>query len=76
MIVLPAFNLFSPINVLNSLCRVKIIFIQIKFNRVGTNQKIRGNIIKIINVLNQLIDKLKIVVDGSKTENKLVIIFN
>ncbi|MGI4646455.1 hypothetical protein ACR2XX_27425, partial [Klebsiella pneumoniae] len=50
--------------------------IQIKLNRVGTSQKVKGNIIKIKKVLIQLIDKLKIVVEGSKTENRLVIIFN
>lgn len=40
------------------------------------NQKEHGINNNPINVLNQFNDKLKIVVEGSNTENKLVIIFN
>jgi hypothetical protein len=45
------------------------------FIREGINQKFNGKKIKIKNELVQFKDKLKIV-DGSKTENRLVIIFN
>lgn len=68
--------LLFPIKVLNSLCKVKIIFIQIRLNRFGSSQKINGTIINRKKVLNQLIDKFIIVVEGSKTENRLVIIFS
>ena len=73
--VLPLLILFVPIRVLNSLCNVYIIvFHKIKC-RVGINQNLIGINIIPINVLIQLNDKFKILVDGSKTENKFVIIF-
>ena len=69
-------NLLIPINILNSLWRVKKILFQKRFKREGRNQKIMGkNKIPKIE-LNQLRDKLKMLVDGSKIENKFIIIFN
>ena len=65
-----------PINVLNSLCNVKKILFQNIEIREGKNQNIIGkNIIPNIE-LSQFIDKLKILVDGSKIENKFIIIFS
>lgn len=65
-----------PNKVLNSVCKVLIILIQININRDGINQKEIGIISNPKNVLIQFNDKLKILVDGSNVENKLVIIFN
>jgi hypothetical protein len=66
----------GPNKVLNSLNKViKIVFHKILI-REGINQYEYGININPINVLNQFNEKLKIVVEGSKTENKLVIIFN
>lgn len=76
MMVLPRFNLLTPMRVLNSLCRVKMVLIQTTLKRLGTSQKTKGSIINTKKVLNQLIDKEKIVVEGSKTEKRFVIIFN
>lgn len=73
--VLPRFILFFPIKVLKSLCNRKMIFIQIIFSRFGKSQKISGKNEKINKVDNQFRDRFIIVVEGSKTENKLVIIF-
>lgn len=70
------FNLLVPKRVLNSLNKVKIILFHKKLIREGRNQKEMGIIIKPINVLNQFKEKLKIEAEGSKTENKLVIIFS
>lgn len=68
-------NLETPRRVLNSLCRVKKILFQNKDNREGKNQNIKGkNRIPSI-VLNQFIDKFIILVEGSKIENKFIIIF-
>lgn len=66
----------GPKRVLNSLWRVSIILFQIMWYREGINQKEHGINNKPKNVLSQFNDNLKIVVEGSKTENKLVIIFN
>lgn len=66
----------GPNKVLNSLCKVIKIFLHNKLNREGRNQKEHGIIIIPIKVLNQFKERLKIVVEGSKTENKFVIIFN
>lgn len=66
----------SPIKTLNSLCNVWVILFQIIKYRDGINQYIEGINNSPIKVLNQFNDKLKILVDGSKTENKFVIIFN
>jgi hypothetical protein len=66
----------EPSKVLNSLCRVNKILFQIMWYRDGINQKEQGINNNPKNVLNQFNDKLKIVVEGSNTENKLVIIFN
>ena len=46
------------------------------FIREGISQKFNGKNKKISNDLNQFNDKLKIVDEGSKTEKRLVIIFN
>lgn len=73
--VLPLW-LDSPNKVLNSLWRVIIIIFQIKWYREGNSQYMEGININPINVLNQFKDILKILVVGSKTENKLVIIFS
>lgn len=70
------FDPIGPNRVLNSLWRVNKILFQKIWYREGINQYIDG-IIKIpIKVLNQLSERLKILDDGSNTENKLVIIFN
>lgn len=68
-------NLETPRRVLNSLWRVKKILFQKKDSREGKNQNIKGknNIPSI--VLNQFIDRLIILVEGSKIENKFIIIF-
>lgn len=63
-------------NVLNSLWSVNKILFQIIWYREGMNQNI-GGIIKIPkNVLIQFNERLKMLVEGSKTENKFVIIFS
>ena len=72
--VLPL-ELILPIKILNSLCKVIIILIQIKVKREGINQYIEGIIKMPIKVLNQFRESLKLVV-GSKEENKFAIIFN
>lgn len=68
-------KLLIPNKILNSLCKVKKIFCQKIIFREGINQKVKGNkkIPKI--VLNQLKDKDIIFVEGSKIENKFIIIF-
>lgn len=73
--VLPLWPL-GPNKVLNSLWRVIKIEFQIIWNRFGISQYIEGIIKSPKNVLDQFKDKFKIVVDGSNTENRLVIIFN
>lgn len=68
--------LFSPNKVLNSLFNVKVILFHKIWYREGINQKVIGiNIIPKI-VLIQFNEKFIIVVEGSNTENKLVIIFS
>lgn len=67
---------FGPNNVLNSLWRVKRILFQIIWNRLGISQNMEGIIKRPKKVLSQFKDKFKIVVEGSNTENKFVIIFN
>lgn len=69
------FELFL-INNLNSLWSVNRILNHIIENREGNIQNSIGIINSPINVLNQLKEMLSIVVEGSKTENKLFIIFN
>lgn len=65
-----------PKRVLNSLCNLFKMNIQKIKWRLGINQKERG-INKIpIKVLIQFKDKLNKFVEGSKMENKFVIIFN
>lgn len=72
--VAPKIELF-PIKVLNSLCNVIIILIQVNEYRLGINQNEIG-IIRIPKiVLSQFKDKLK-EVEGSNVENKFAIIFN
>lgn len=66
----------GPNRVLNSLWRVKRILFHRILYRDGINQNIEGIIINPMKVLIQLIDKLKILDEGSNTENKFVIIFN
>lgn len=65
----------APNKVLNSLCKVKIILFQIILWREGIIQNIEGIINNPIKVLNQFNEKFMFV-EGSNTENKLVIIFN
>lgn len=72
--VLP-FILLIFIRVLNSLFNIEVILIHIKFIRDGINQNIDGiNISPKIDLI-QFNDKFDLE-DGSKIENKLVIIFN
>ena len=66
----------GPNRVLNSLCKVNKILFQIIWYREGINQKVLGINNSPINVLSQFNERLKIVVEGSNTENKLVIIFS
>jgi hypothetical protein len=69
-------KLLGPIKVLNSLCNVKKILFQKWERREGRNQKIIGNINNPKNELIQFRERLKILVEGSKIENKFIIIFN
>lgn len=62
--------------ILNSLCKVIIILYHNILYRDGINQYIGGIINNPIIDLIQFNEKLKILDVGSKTENKLVIIFN
>lgn len=62
--------------ILNSLWRVIIILYHIILYRDGINQNIGGIINNPIIVLIQFNEKFRILEVGSKTENKLVIIFN
>lgn len=71
----PLFKLEFPNKFLNSLWSLIIIKFQKKNNRLGKNQNEYGINIKPINVLNQFNDKFNKLVDGSKIENKLFIIF-
>lgn len=68
-------KLKGPINVLNSLCKVIKIVFQKMFNREGNIQKIIGKNNNPNMELIQLKEKLKILVEGSKIENKFVIMF-
>jgi len=68
-------NLCIPISILNSLCKVIKILFQKIFNREGKNQKIIGNNKIPKSELIQFKDKLKILVEGSKIENRFIIIF-
>lgn len=69
-------KLWLPSNILNSECKVKKILLQNNENRDGKNQKIIGKNNNPIIVLSQLSERLKILVEGSKIENKFIIIFN
>ena len=73
--VLPLKALF-PKRFLNSLCKVNKIIFHKNENREGISQKLKGKIINPINVLSQFKEKWKIEEEGSKTENKFIIIFN
>jgi hypothetical protein len=64
------------IKILNSLCNVLKILYHINLKRLGINQKVIGMIRNPIIVLNQFKDIPKILVVGSKDENRFVIIFN
>lgn len=65
-----------PKRVLNSICKVERSLFHIRWYREGINQKGAG-IRKIpIKALSQLIDNLITLDEGSKIENKFVIIFN
>jgi hypothetical protein len=66
----------GPNKVLNSLCKVSRTKFQRNWNRVGISQKEAGINNNPRKVLNQFRDKFKIVVLGSNTEKRLVIIFN
>lgn len=63
------------IMIFNSLIRNLNIIFHIIVNREGINQYWKGKIIKIIPILNQFIENF-ILVEGSKMENKFIIIFN
>lgn len=73
--VIPLEGLF-PVRTLNSEWSVIIILFHIKINRGGINQNLIGKNNNPIIVLNQLNEIFSQLVDGSKTENKLAIIFN
>ncbi len=66
----------GPSKVLNSWCNVVKILFHMIWDREGTNQYKLGKSRRPINILVQLRDAPKILEVGSKTENKLVIIFN
>jgi len=68
--------LLGPRIVLNSLCKVIMIVFHINKIREGIIQNGIGIISNPRIVLVQLNDKLKMDVEGSKVENRLVIIFN
>ena len=68
-------NDLGPSNVLNSLCKVKFILFHIMLIRDDINQNIDGINSNPMNVLVQFNEILKILVDGSKVENRFVIIF-
>jgi len=57
------------------LWRVKKILFQKMLNREGSNQKIIGKNKIPRKELNQFRERLKILVEGSKIENKFIIIF-
>jgi hypothetical protein len=66
----------GPSKVLNSLWRVKRIEFHKNWNRAGINQNEAGIRRSPKKVLNQFSDRFRIVVLGSKTEKRFVIIFN
>lgn len=68
-------NLEGPKSVLNSKCNVEKILFQNKEIREGKNQKIIGKNKIPSKELNQLNEIFKILVEGSKIENKFIIIF-
>lgn len=72
----PLLIFLLPIKVLNSECSlIRIIFHRTKC-RDGINQYVEGINNRPRRVLNQLMDRLFNLVDGSKTENKFLIIFS
>jgi hypothetical protein len=68
-------NAEIPKRVLNSWCKVKKILFQNIEIREGIIQNIKGKDINPITVLIQFSENLKILVEGSKIENKFIIIF-
>jgi hypothetical protein len=70
------FEFLLPVKILNSLCRIIIIFSGNWLNRDGINQKVGGKIMINRKVLDQFSDQFINDLDGSKMENKLVIIFS
>ena len=68
-------KLLIPRRILNSLCKVIKIFCQKIINREGNNQNIKGKNKTPKIVLSQLIDKERILVEGSKIEKRFIIIF-
>lgn len=72
----PLLIFLFPIRVLNSWCRINIILFHMMKCRDGINQYVDGININPKIVLNQLMDRLFRLVDGSKTENRFLIIFN
>jgi hypothetical protein len=68
-------NAEIPKRVLNSWCKVKKILFQNIEIREGIIQNIKGKNINPMIVLIQFSEKLKILVEGSKIENKFIIIF-
>lgn len=73
--VLPLWLVF-PNRVVNSLCSVFKILFHIIWYRDGMSQNIEGIISSPRKVLNQFKDSLKILEEGSNTENRLAIIFS
>ena len=71
----PLLIFFFPISNLNSSWSLLIIKFHRNVLRDGINHKDIGINKSPIKVLNQLIDKFIILDEGSKTENKLLIIF-
>lgn len=67
-------NLLIPNSVLNSLCKVIKILFHINEIREWKIQNIGGKNNIPNNVLNQFKDKFKIFVEGSKIENRFIII--
>jgi hypothetical protein len=66
----------GPKSVLNSLCKVKRILFQTNEYRDGINQKAVGINVSPKIVLIQFKERFITLVEGSKTENRFVIIFN
>lgn len=73
--VLPLLALFSPKRVLNSLCSFVNNVFHSSGYREGINHILIGIRVNPRKVLSQFKDRLRLLVDGSNTENKFLIIF-